>query len=105
MARVLTVFELSNTKITNKGLEGTLGEVNRGSIVTGRARVRYGNINGLALPGNPDLLATVGGLGTEVSIGTVVKGSDEVAVEVDLATGASVTVLSEPSSTEIGVKK
>lgn len=104
MARVLTVVELSNTKIS-KGLEGTLGEVDRGSIGTGRARVLYGNINGLALPGNPDLLAAVGGLGIDVSIGTVVKGSDEVVVRVDFATGTSVTILSVPSSTEIGVKK
>ena len=64
----------------------------------------HGNIDSLALPGNPDLLATVGGLDTSISIGTSVKGGNEIAVRVDGATGTGDAILSEPGTTEIWVR-
>ena len=101
---VLTVGEHSNIK-RGEGLKGGCGEVDRGRVVAGRAGVLHGNVNGLALPGNPDFLTAVLGLGTEVSIDTVVEGSDEVVVRVLVATGTIVTILSVPGDAEIGVRK
>lgn len=86
-------------------LKGGHGEVNRVRVCTGRAGVLDLNNDRLALPGNLDLLATVLGLGTGVTISTVVECSDEVVVRVRLATGAGVTVLSVICSAEIGVRK
>jgi hypothetical protein len=71
LIKVLTVFELSNINIS-KALEGGRGEVNRGTVLTGRAGIGDDNVDGLALPGNSNLLTTVLGLGTGVTVGTVV---------------------------------
>jgi len=101
---ILTVGEHSNIE-RGESLEGGCGKVDRGRVVAGWAGVLHGNVNGFALPGNPDLLTAVLGLGAEVSIGTVVESSDEVVVRVLVATGTSVTVLSVPGDAEIGVKK
>ena len=104
MIKVLTVIELSNLE-RGESLEGGHGEVNRSRVFTGRASVRDDNVDRLALPSNPNLFATVLRLGAGVTIGTVVKGSNEVVVRVRVATGTSVTVLSEPGSAEIWVRK
>lgn len=101
---VLTILELSNIQ-RSESLEGCEGEVNRASIDAGWAGVLHGGNDGLALPSDLDLLATVGRLGAGVSIGTVVEGSDEVVVGVLLTTSASVTILREPGDTEIWVRK
>ena len=100
---MLTIIELSNI-LRGERLEGGHRKVDRGGVLTGRAIVSHLNINRLALPGNPDHLTAVLGFGTGVSIGTVVEGSDEVAIRVRVTTGTSVTILSEPGSTEIGVR-
>ena len=100
----LTTGELSNIK-RSENLEGACGEVDRGRVVAARAGVRHGNIDGLALPGDSNLLTTVRGLGTRVSVGAGVEGSDQVGVRVLDTTGTSVPVLSVPSDAEIGVRK
>jgi len=102
--RVLTTGEHSNIK-WSEGLEGGCGEVDRGGVVAGGAGVLHGDINGFALPGNPDFLTAVLGLGAEVSIDTVVESSNKVVVRVLVATGTIVTVLSVPGDAEIGVRK
>lgn len=102
--RVLTVFELPNIA-RGKNLKGSCGKVNRGRVETGRAGIRHDNVDGLPLPGNPDLLATVAGLGTGVSVGAVVEGGDVVVVRVYVTTGTSIAFLLEPGTTEIVVRK
>ena len=104
MIEVLTTIELSNLK-RGESLEGGCGEVDRGRVFAARAGILHGDIDGLALPGNPDFLTAVLGFSTEVSIGTVVEGSDEVVVRVLVATGTIVTILSVPGDAEIGVRK
>lgn len=56
--RVLTTGKQSSRK-RGKDLEGSLGEVNRRTVVTGWAGVRNDDVDGLALPGNPNRLAAV----------------------------------------------
>jgi hypothetical protein len=97
------IIKLSNSRI-GQGPKGGLGEVDRRRIGTGRASIGHDDIDGLALPCNPDLFATVAGLGAEVTVGTVVEGSDEVVVRVDGATSASDAVLREPGGDSPGVK-
>jgi len=104
LIKVLTLSEKPLLK-WGKGLESGLGQVNRGSVVTARAGVLDPNVDGLALPGNPDHLAAILGLGTGVTVDTPVEGSDEVVVTVLFATGTRVTVLSVVSNTETGVRK
>ena len=104
MIKVLTISEKPRIEWC-KGLESGLRQVNRGSIVTGRAGVLDLDVDGFALPGNPDHLAAVLGLGTGVTVGTRVEGSDEVVVTVLFATGTIVTILSVVGSTETGVRK
>jgi hypothetical protein len=96
------IVELSNRK-RGESLEGSKGEINRAGVLAGRAGVFHGDIDGLALPGNPDLLTAVLGLGASVSIDTVVEGSNEVIIRVLLATSAKVAVLSEPGDVSAGV--
>lgn len=100
----LTIPKQSNIQ-TGESLEGARGEVDRGRVFAGRAGVCHDNIDMLALPSNPDLLATVGGLGAGVSIGTGVESSDKVVVRVHRATGTSDAILSEPGNTEIWVRR
>lgn len=101
---MLTASEQSRRK-GSESLEGGFGEVNRGSVVTGRAGISDNDIDGVALPGNPDGLAAVRGLGTGVSVDTGIKGGNEVGVGVHGTTSTSDTILGEPSEAESGVRK
>jgi len=104
LIRVLTISEKPPLK-RGKDLEGGCGQINRVSVVTARAGVGDDDVGGFAVPGNPDLLATVRGLGTGVTVDTRVEGSDEVVVSVLFATGTIVTILGVVGKTETGMRK
>lgn len=81
-------------------MEGGYREVNRRGVCTGWTVIGDYNIDGVALPGDPDRLAAVRGHSVVVSVGTRIDCSDHVVVRVNLATGTGDTVLVEVSESE-----
>ena len=98
---MLTTTKHSHVK-GSEGLEGSFREVNRRRATAARTGIGDNNIDGLALPRDPDRLAAVRGLDTGVAIGTVIEGGDQVIVRVNRATGTSDTTLGEPCETKQG---
>lgn len=101
MGRVRTIREQTLVK-GSESLEGSFGEVNRRGIGASRAIVSDSNNHRIAPPGNPDILATVRGLGTGVSVDAGIESSNQVVVRVNLTTGTSNTTLLEPGEAEGG---
>lgn len=102
--RALTTSEQPNIS-GGKSLEGGYREVNRGGVAASGAGIGDSNIDGLALPRDPDLLAAVLGLGASASISAGIEGSDKVIVRVNSTTSTGDTILSEPGEAERGVRR